>query len=876
MSKSLRFLKFSLFLFLICKAPLELCASEVDSLFLHFKKTVGFDYEFPREKVYLHLDNNAYLEGETIWFKAYVVRASSLRPTNLSRVLYAELINDKGSIVEKKLLRIDSLGQAHGEFELKLPVKSGYYEIRAYTREMTNWGTEACFSRVVPVFAASHDEKSLSLPWPEKVKKGSTGCPRIFNYDERKKVRQLTFYPESGHRVGGVAGRIAFRLTDGRGVPLNEEINIYYGNGTHLQTVMPLHDGMGIFECPADMSEGYAEIGGERFIIPPPSADNNYALRVDESKEGLVLTCSGGQGVNKRNLLGIAVFCRNQAIYFDTLSIGREHVEILLPPQALRGGVNTIEIFDTTGRSLCRRRVWRNTPERQLKAEIFQNKKIYDAFSPIALEISLKDGANRPVHQATTLSLAVRDGAGDLIQTSQVDLYTDMLLSSEVKGYIHRPEYYFEEDDDVHRRALDLLLMIQGWTVNDFETLCWRKIFKVKQPIEEKLTLTGQAFRDNDKRQPYPSLSLRINMYSESGGASLSGETVTDADGRFAFTSNVDFTGDWIAQISTRDTLDKRRWSRIALDRWFSPAVRSFDWRELTIEPSLEIPQHDIPIFEWIDTIPRVISSVLGEAVVVHKSKYGGFTGNRYTRHGGEKAGMRNADIFYNIEQAVEQHKDKGYSIPTIYRFLENIDTNFSLIPSEESDYENHHQLYYRNRAPRITLSNETTIHMNLSTMMADEFKSVAIIKNGARTVRISGHEVELPSVETLETEATASLNTASSTTSSTSSTTSSPSYTVAFYEIPDYYRFKTKKGIEKRRIKGYSIPTTFSAPFYNGADLPADTDRRRTLYWNPTLSTDSLGRATAVFFSNCRDAQQLRISLRGVTAEGQFIDYER
>ncbi len=199
MSKSLRFLKFSLFLFLICKAPLELCASEVDSLFLHFKKTVGFDYEFPREKVYLHLDNNAYLEGETIWFKAYVVRASSLRPTNLSRVLYAELINDKGSIVEKKLLRIDSLGQAHGEFELKLPVKSGYYEIRAYTREMTNWGTEACFSRVVPVFAASHDDKSLSLPWPEKVKKGSTGCPRIFNYDERKKVRQLTFYPESGH-----------------------------------------------------------------------------------------------------------------------------------------------------------------------------------------------------------------------------------------------------------------------------------------------------------------------------------------------------------------------------------------------------------------------------------------------------------------------------------------------------------------------------------------------------------------------------------------------------------------------------------------------------------------------------------------------------
>ena len=31
-----------------------------------------------QEKVYLHLDNNCYYKGDTIWYKSYVVRADNL------------------------------------------------------------------------------------------------------------------------------------------------------------------------------------------------------------------------------------------------------------------------------------------------------------------------------------------------------------------------------------------------------------------------------------------------------------------------------------------------------------------------------------------------------------------------------------------------------------------------------------------------------------------------------------------------------------------------------------------------------------------------------------------------------------------------------
>lgn len=122
-------------------------------LFNHFRRTLDFDHRYPREKVFLHFDNAAYIEGDTLYYAAYVVRASLLRPTTeMSRVLYVELLNADGSIIERNLTRLDTLGRGHGSFDLGMPIKSGFYEVRAYTREMTNWGEASCFSRVFPIF----------------------------------------------------------------------------------------------------------------------------------------------------------------------------------------------------------------------------------------------------------------------------------------------------------------------------------------------------------------------------------------------------------------------------------------------------------------------------------------------------------------------------------------------------------------------------------------------------------------------------------------------------------------------------------------------------------------------------------------------------
>ena len=76
---------------------------------------VAFSKNYPREKVYIHFDNTSYYLDETIWFKAYVVRADRHSLSELSKVLYVELINQEGYIVSSKKLKIEG-GQCHDSF----------------------------------------------------------------------------------------------------------------------------------------------------------------------------------------------------------------------------------------------------------------------------------------------------------------------------------------------------------------------------------------------------------------------------------------------------------------------------------------------------------------------------------------------------------------------------------------------------------------------------------------------------------------------------------------------------------------------------------------------------------------------------------------
>ena len=92
-----------------------------------------------QEKVFVHTDNQCYFVGDTLWYKAYVVRADNLQPTDMSRILYVELLSPDGLVVERQNIIVSPKGYTCGQFVLTDSLYSGYYELRAYTRWMLNF-----------------------------------------------------------------------------------------------------------------------------------------------------------------------------------------------------------------------------------------------------------------------------------------------------------------------------------------------------------------------------------------------------------------------------------------------------------------------------------------------------------------------------------------------------------------------------------------------------------------------------------------------------------------------------------------------------------------------------------------------------------------
>lgn len=871
--------------------------ASVQALFAKFRQAARFDYNFPREKVYLHLDNSSYLEGDTLWYKAYVVRASTLRPTTLSKVLYVELLHADGQLMERQTLLLDSLGQADGAISLGLPLRAGYYEVRAYTREMLNWPEAGYFSRVIPVFGVRDADSprqadrwltldDLYLPAPEANRRVTRSAPRPNGLGSAQV--ELHFYPEGGRLAAHLPQRVAYELTDGRGHPLTDSLTLFSASGQRLLTSVPEHGGRGDFLLPPHQSGAYVCVGASsrRFALPPAHA--HLTLRADHADEGLLLTVTADDSAaTAAPCLGLAVMCREQMTYFDTLTLMREPIELLVPHKALRGGVNRIELFDAQGHSLASRLVWchfQPGTRPTVQAQVQQNATAYDAFTPAMLRITLTDAEGHPVQ--APLSVAVRDADAQLTHEADAGMEAEWLLASEVRGYIDQPALYFARRDALHQRMLDLLLLVQGWRANSFDVMCGTDTFTIRQPIEDQILLRGTLYSDDNKRKPLPGMSIDVKMYSQQG-STLEGNVVTDAEGRFAFTSSVNYVGDYMAQFTMRNADGKKRWSRLTLDRWFSPTLHPLRAPSLALRlpsPTRLDSDNVAPpaTFVWPDTIPQLVSRSLGEAVVTAKKKYKGFTGNRYTYNGGELHGQRRATKFYNVLREMERSLDEGRELGNFWTFLHTLDADYYMDYEHSSSHEaapDHNgqmpeiqhggaqggdmpdqadleektaELLFRNRKTAIYLNNKPLSEVDRMGIWEAPpvywVKSLAIVKDGMATDALTGERENV----------------------------SKSRYTMYLYETPDAYRYKPAKGVERRSIQGFTPHTAFYAPDYRLTDLPNAADRRRTLMWVPTLRPNAQGEAHVLLYTNAHDNVRLDISVRGLTPDGRIVEQTR
>ena len=489
-------MKISIFTFML---PIFTFAQE--SAFEKFvSRQDAFGKTIPQEKVYVHLDNTYYFQGDTIWFTAYTRQTNTDRPSEVSGVLYVELLNNDGYLVERKLVEM-SKGRGNGFFALNNMIQySGFYELRAYTRWQLNWGEhehehpssysfmfrdkkmereyfrdyDKLYSRVFPVYDRPLTPGDYTRDMTLRVMR------REFRDDSDKRKLNLSLFPEGGNLIAGVENRVAFEaaMTDGEQV----EGILTIGN----EQAKTINRGRGVFSIvPGKGMESevtFVAASGEKVSakLPKPE-EKGVAIKVLQETDCTIIETSPA-GLDADSL-ALTIMHEGKLEKFHALSEGRR-----LKVEGLSAGIHQVTVFDTRGRVFADRLFFVTKPE--LSKPTLAVVGLKDRYNPYEkVELRVNGGG-----QDVPVSLAVRDGSQTDPLFDSGNIMTEMLLSSEIKGFVPNPGWYFESDDEIHRQALDLLMMTQGWRRFVWRDMAINGEWDLTQPDEKAPILVGYIY----------------------------------------------------------------------------------------------------------------------------------------------------------------------------------------------------------------------------------------------------------------------------------------------------------------------------------------------------------------------------------------------
>ena len=823
-----------------------------------------FNEIFPQEKVYLQFDNTSYYQGETVWFKAYVVNAKDLSRAE-SRVLYVDLLTADGTLVRQQKIKITA-GQADGRIDLVQSnsqlaetvrgtswLESGFYEIRAYTMFMLNFQEKCIFSRIIPVFKRPED--------PQKPLISSTELSPYQQSRKQKRIRtkpleelNMSFFPEGGSLIMDRPCHVAFKATgsDGMGVEIEGVVNDTLAFKT-------LHDGMGEFWITPTENRNNASViyNGKKYTFKLPTAEKDgYSIRLSKEldKDGILISCVRPHSA-KNKMSGIVLSCRGEIYDYREIQdkIGTVVNYISIPLDNVPEGVCQLHMFNTDGKVVSSRMFYhkskRITPEISIKTD----KTYYHPFEKIGIDIDL---TYKGLPFRDRLCLSVRD-RNTYVTVYQNDLRTELLLTSDLKGYIHNPEYYFELDDSIHDKALDLLMLVQGWERYDWNVMTGQTKFREIHRLEDSLTVNGWVLS--------PFLDRRlddINVYGIVEHPEWNGierfYTNTAQGGYFGFNVS-DFNGKADLRLWTGGA----QWERISgtdlkilLERSIRPKPR-----RISVEELMQ-PQTEYLNSEYAHSGVKVYNISHLDSIGEEEDE---LTDISWTRMGDS----------YILPDVIIKEKRMFVDYDTFKEYDIQADTDEML---DNAGFTTDLFGYLLKKTNRAYNLDETVFCLHCKDLNILKATNVmALDMENIQNICVFDERLQMSEIEKISKVIHEALQELDTTYYSMLATFDSRQKKRYFYmvditlkdpsEMKDTYELMD---ISKRKttFQGFTAPSAFYSPKYPSGAVPGDIDHRRTLYWNPNVITDENGHAHIEFYNNSY-TRDFHVSGAGITAQG-------
>ncbi len=518
------------------------------------------------EKVYLHLDKPYYAAGDDIWFKAYVTLGNRHVLSGISGILNVELINYSDSIVQYVKLPLIN-GLTWGDFKLAYSLKAGNYRIRAYTNWMRNAGSEYFYDKKISIVNAIY----VNPPVSNEHKKENSGIQQVKNVKPLSGKINVQFFPESGDLVYGIDSKVAFKAVGDDGFGKDIKGVILDDQNQEVTTFHSRHLGMGIFNLSPVSGKTYkARItysdGSENSINLPLPLIKGYVLHINNADSlNIVVKIETSRNlINENANEGINLIAQSGGeIYFAAKSKSVSTIfTAVIPKRKFPSGIVQFTLFSSSGEPLNERLVFIQNPD-QLNLSLSASEKAFAAREKMEINAAAKNDMSEPV--AGNFSVAVINETN--VPVDEIDentIFSNLLLTSDVKGYIEKPNYYFSAINEQTRDNLDILMLTQGYHRFDWKQIVTNNFPPIVYQPENSLEISGYLKTLGGK--PIP--NGKVSLLSSSKGFFMM-DTVADNKGYFAF-KNLQFKDSVKFVVQSKTSKEKKN-VKIELNR-FQPA----------------------------------------------------------------------------------------------------------------------------------------------------------------------------------------------------------------------------------------------------------------------------------------------------------------
>ena len=346
----------------------------------------------------------------------------------------------------------------------------------------------------------------------------------------------IRFFPEGGELLADFESKIAFKITAPDGLGKQVKGVVTDENDKEVAAFESNRFGIGCFTFRPRAGKQYRA----RFLFAdgslssaalPPAVEYGYALSADYNTQAATISI----GINRslpylavQNEVFLLIQSGGAVYYSAKIPMKGASAALKIPAGDLPSGIAQLTLFSATGEPLNERIIFIMNKD-QLQVSMQTRKQVYATREKVTLDLE----ANAPGGAGSAANFSISVVNEDLVPTEEVKentIFSHLLLSSDLRGYIEQPNYYFHNPSPETRKDLDLLMLTQGYRRFAWKDLNSGQTYPQPYPPETLITeVSGRLVNLWRQRVPFGTVYMLNNKIN------LVMIEKTDAQGRFKF-----------------------------------------------------------------------------------------------------------------------------------------------------------------------------------------------------------------------------------------------------------------------------------------------------------------------------------------------------